>query len=132
MDVPRSILVITHDRALAEALEEALAVWGFEALHAENEAAALEACARRHPSAVLVEQLHDTATQIVSRSLRAALGKDAPPLVIMGREHQTAEALTTSLRTTDTDAIALQVPIALDELRLALERACGDGRRLLH
>jgi DNA-binding NtrC family response regulator len=118
------VLVITHDHALAGALEEALAVWGFEAVHAENEADALEACARRHPSAVLVEQLRDASTAAVSHALRDTFGADLPPLVIVGSEDASAPP--------DTSAIELQVPFVLDDLRIALERACADGRRLLH
>lgn len=118
------VLVVTHDHALAGALEEALAVWGFEAVHAESEAAALHACVHRRLSAVLVERLREAATESVSRTLRAALGAEAPPLVIVGHEG--------ALAPPDTDAISLQVPFVLDELRVALERACGDGRRLVH
>jgi hypothetical protein len=52
------------------------------------------------------------------------LGADLPPLVIVGHED--------ALAPRDTAAIELQVPFVLDDLRMALERACGDGRRLLH
>ena len=118
------VLVVTRDHALADALEEALAVWGFEAEHAESEAAALRACARRPPSAVLVEQLHGAGPPTVPHALRSALGADAPPLVIVG--HDDADASRVA------DAISLQVPFVLDDLRHALERACGDVRRLMH
>jgi len=146
--VQHRVLVVTRDHALAGALEEALAVWGFEAEHAESEAAALRACADRLPSAVLVEQLHDASMSSVSRSIRAALGVDTPPLVIVGHGISDATRVAETTRVSEaatvsdpnegadatavTDAISLQVPFRLDDLRLALEHACGDVRRLMH
>ncbi len=118
------VLVLSPDRALAEALGEALAAWGFGAVHADTAEAALRSCGRLHPSTVLVDLLSGEAFSSVSAALREALGDDTPPLVILSRDQPPAHV--------GADVIQLQVPFILDELREALESACQDGRRLIH
>ena len=118
------VLVLSPDRALADALEEALAAWGFDAVHAATAEAALRSCGRLHPSTVLVDLLSGEAFASVSAALRETLGDDTPPLVILSRDQLPARS--------GADVIQLQVPFGLDDLREALESACHDGRRLVH
>ena len=118
------VLVVTVDHGLAEALAEALAVWGYSTAHVTSAEEAIVACEVLHPSIVLLDLLGDAALASLLGALHSVLRWDAPPMVVLSEEPPRTRR--------GEDVLTVRTPFVLDDLQLALEQACRDGRMLLH
>ena len=118
------VLVVTVDHGLADALAEALAVWGYATAHVTSTEEAIVACEVLHPSIVLLDLLGDAALTSLLGALHSVLRRDTPPMVVLSEEPPRTRR--------GEDVVTVQTPFVMEDLQLALEEACRDGRMLVH